>query len=148
MELQSPHGTGSQFSSNINSTVRFDTPLLDLVTDCQNDITFYVVENGSKKCFKLFLYKLLAIMEILAALKIPYEATIHLQNASSSLTDFFGIFRQKAPNQITDFATAALSNIESKRPILLKNGATSHDMCDLFTLIGASASKYHQMRNK
>lgn len=80
----------------------------------------------------MFLYKLPIINEIVAALKIPYDATILSQKVSFTLSDFFGcwltIIRRlekltKDLNQTTDFAQILLSNIEERRISLLNNQA-------------------------
>lgn len=109
-----------------------------MVSYCENAITYYALKKGSKKCFELFLYKLPIIKEMLAASKIPFDATIRLQNASSSLSDFYGIWLAiirkldrlaGAPNQITTFASTLLSKIESRSQSLLNNEAM---MCAVF----------------
>lgn len=83
-------------------------------------------------CFELFLYKLPIINEIVAALKIPYEATIHSQNIAFTLSDFFGCYLTMTrrlnklvedSSQTTNFAQILLSNIESRRTSLLNNEA-------------------------
>lgn len=83
-------------------------------------------------CFELFLFKLRSINEIIAALKIPYDATILLQNASFTLSDFFGcwlaIIRRleklvTAPEESTGFAQILLSKILERKSCLLNNEA-------------------------
>lgn len=83
-------------------------------------------------CYELFLFKLPVIKEILAALKVVYDATTAVQNASFTLSDFFGCWLQVlrrlnvlAANEsaITDFAQILLSNIELKRGSLINNQA-------------------------
>lgn len=83
-------------------------------------------------CFQLFLFKKPIIVEILTALKIPYEATIALQNATFTLSDFYGcwltILRRLAKlvldeNAETNFAQTLTTNIQKRQASLLNNQA-------------------------
>lgn len=105
---------------------------LDLITYCLDAITYLAKKKNSKMCFELFLYKLPVIKEIVAALKIPYDVTILLQNVSFTLSDFYGCwlttFRRlerlaAAPNQITEFAQTLLNKIQTRQSCLLNNEA-------------------------
>lgn len=89
-------------------------------------------KQKSNMCFELILYKLPIINEIVAALKIPYDATILLQNVSFTLSDFYGcwltIIRRleklvAAPEANTGFAQLLLTKILARKSSLLNNEA-------------------------
>lgn len=83
-------------------------------------------------CFQLFLFKMPVIIELLTALKIPYEATIALQNAAFTLSDFYGcwltIIRRLNKlvlneNAETSFAQTLITSIQQRQASLLNNQA-------------------------
>lgn len=83
-------------------------------------------------CFKLFLFKIPILTEILHTLRVPYEVTIATQNASFTLSDFYGcwlkIERQLKkmvddPNSLSEFAQTLAEKIANRKATLLNNQA-------------------------
>lgn len=100
------------------------------MTYCIGAIKYFAREPKSLECFELFLFKLPLINEILSALKILFDATTELQNASFTLSDFYGSWLaierrlktlEAAPNQITGFAQALHKSIDERKSSLLNN---------------------------
>lgn len=109
-----------------------DFQLLDLITNCLNAITFFARKRRTLPCFELFLLKLPVITEILNTLRIPFEVTKAVQNASFTLSDFYGSWLRmerklktiiEAPNALTNFAQTLMEKIAERKSSLLNNQA-------------------------
>lgn len=112
--------------------------LLDLITNCLDAIKFFALKKKALPCFELFLIKLPVITEILHALKIPFEVTTVVQNASFTLSDFYGSWLRmernlnklvEAPNALSKFAEILTEKIEERKKSLFNNQAM---MCAVY----------------
>lgn len=105
---------------------------MDLVTHCKDAITYFANESVTVNCFQLVLIKWSIISEIVIVLEAPFDVTNVAQNATFTLSDFYGswqIMKLKITKLSEDrsahsnFAETLREKVDERRSLLFNNQA-------------------------
>lgn len=102
-----------------------------MISRCKEAIIYFAQKPKAKQCFGLVLFEWQVLREMLSALKIPFEVTNAVQNATFTLSDFYGSWLKMerslnklvAYNSLCTFAEKLIEMVEKRKKSLLNNQA-------------------------
>lgn len=102
-----------------------------MITRCKEAIIYFAQKPKAQACFGLVLFEWQVLEEMLCALKIPFEVTNAVQNATFTLSDFYGSWLKMerslnklvTQNSLFKFTEKLIEMVEKRKKNLLNNQA-------------------------